>query len=173
MPVLHSVGHSTLGEDDFVGLLGAYGIRGVADVRTIPRSRRHPQFGAERLRDRLARDGIEYRHLAALGGLRRPRPDSPNTAWTNPAFRGYADHMATPAFAEGLDMLLAFGTGTSVAFMCAEAVWWRCHRRLIADALVARGAAVCHILSMSDAPAHELTPFARLIDGRVVYSGLF
>ena len=173
MPVLYSVGHSTRGEDEFVALLAAHGVRGVADVRTIPRSRRHPQFGAERLRDRLERDGIAYRHVPELGGLRRPRPDSPNGAWTNPAFRGYADHMATPEFAAGLDALLSFGADRIVAFMCAEALWWRCHRRLVADALLANGADVRHILSASEAPPHELPPFARVIGGRVAYTGLF
>jgi len=173
MPVLYSIGHSTRAEDDFVTLLAAYGVGGVADVRTIPRSRRHPQFGAERLRERLERDGIEYRHIPGLGGLRRPRPDSPNGAWTNLAFRAYADHMETQEFAAGLEALLSLAAERVVAFMCAEALWWRCHRRLVADALLARDAHVRHILSRTEAPPHELPPFARLIGGRVAYAGLF
>ena len=171
--VLYSVGHSTRTADDFVALLQAYGILGLADVRTIPGSRRHPQFGGERLRERLEREGIAYRHLAELGGLRRPRPDSRNGAWTHRAFRGYADYMETPAFEAGLDGLLAFAAGKPTAFMCAEAVWWRCHRRLIADALLARGAVVRHILSPTEAPTHELPPFARIIGRQVAYFGLF
>lgn len=172
-PVLYSVGHSTRSADEFVELLKAFGVRAVADVRTVPGSRRHPQFGADRLRERLDAEAIEYRHLPALGGLRRPRPDSPNVAWTHPAFRGYADHMSTPAFEEGIRALLELARDRVTAFMCAEAVWWRCHRRMIADALVARGLEVRHILSPTEAPAHALTPFARVIDGRLDYTRLF
>ena len=171
--LLYSIGHSTRSDDEFVTLLHAYSIGALADVRTIPASRRHPQFGADRLRDRLAREGIEYRHIPALGGLRRPRPDSPNVAWTNAAFRGYADYMATEGFASGLEALLDLATERVVAFMCAEAVWWRCHRRLLADALVARGTEVRHIMTATEAPPHGLPPFARAFEGRVSYSGLF
>jgi len=156
-----------------VALLHAYSIRTLADIRTIPASRRHPHFGADRLRDRLGRERIEYNHIPALGGLRRPRPDSTNLAWTNAAFRGYADYMETEAFESGLEALLDLARDRVVAFMCAEAVWWRCHRRLVADALVARGTEVRHILSLTEAPAHELPPFARAVEGRVTYSGLF
>lgn len=173
MDVLYSVGHSTRSADEFVALLRAYGVGGVADVRTIPASRRHPHFSGESLRERLERDGLEYRHLPDLGGLRRPRRDSKNVAWTHPAFRGYADYMEAPAFERGLSALLSFANAKTVAFMCAEALWWRCHRRLVSDALVARGAAVRHILSASEARAHELPPFARVVAGRAVYSGLF
>jgi uncharacterized protein (DUF488 family) len=173
VPVLYSIGHSTRSEDEFVGLLRTYGIGALADVRTIPKSRRHPHFGSDRLGDRLSRERIEYRHMPALGGLRRPRPDSPNIAWTNEAFRGYADYMETEAFESGLVALLDWAAARVVAFMCAEAVWWRCHRRLLADALVARGAQVRHILTPSDAPPHQLPPFARIVEGRVAYSGLF
>jgi uncharacterized protein (DUF488 family) len=171
--LLYSIGHSTRPEDEFVALLHAYAITALADVRTIPASRRHPQFGSDRLRDRLAREGIEYRHMPGLGGLRRPRPDSANVAWTNDAFRGYADYMATEAFESGLEALLELAAARVVAFMCAEAVWWRCHRRLLADALLARGVEVRHILSLTDAPAHQLPSFARIVEGRVAYSGLF
>jgi uncharacterized protein (DUF488 family) len=171
--LIYSIGHSTRSEDDFVALLRAYEVRGLADVRTIPASRRHPHFSAEHLRDRLAQEGIEYRHYPALGGLRRPRPDSRNVAWVHPAFRGYADYMESPSFEAGLEALLAFASEKVVAFMCAEAAWWRCHRRLLADALLARGADARHILAATGARPHELPPFARLIGGRVAYSGLF
>ena len=172
-PLLYSIGHSTRTDDEFVALLHAYRIGTLADVRTIPASRRHPQFGADRLRARLSREEIEYRHMPALGGLRRPRRDSANAAWTNDAFRGYADYMETEAFESGVDTLLGLGAEGVVAFMCAEAVWWRCHRRLLADALLARGAEVRHILTAAEAPPHQLPPFARIVEGRVAYSGLF
>ena len=173
MDLLYSIGDSTRSADDFVTLLRAYHVGGVADVRAIAASRRHPHFSGERLRERLERDGIAYRHLPDLGGLRRPRRDSRNLAWTHPSFRGYADYMETEAFERGLSALLSFAGVKTVAFMCAEALWWRCHRRLVSDALVARGAAVRHILSASEARAHELPPFARVVAGRAVYSGLF
>jgi uncharacterized protein (DUF488 family) len=172
-PLLYSIGHSTRAEDDFVALLRAYTIGALADVRTIPASRRHPQFGSDRLRERLAREGIEYQHMPTLGGLRRPRSGSANTAWTNEAFRGYADYMETDAFKSGLEALLEVAAARVVAFMCAEAVWWRCHRRLLSDALLARGAEVRHIMTASEAPPHQLPPFARISEGRVAYPGLF
>ena len=124
-------------------------------MRTIPRSRRHPHFGREALEARLD-DGIQYRHFPALGGLRKPRADSPNGAWRNTAFRGYADHMQTAEFSAAIDELLAFGEQSSpCAVMCAEAVWWQCHRMLIADALVARGVDVQHIMSQRSAAARR------------------
>jgi uncharacterized protein (DUF488 family) len=168
-----TIGHSTRSADEFVQLLRANDIGGLADVRTIPRSRRHPQFGRELLDARLRAEGIEYRHFAALGGLRRPRPDSPNTAWRNEAFRGYADHMLTPAFSTAVDELLAFGDSRNVAVMCAEAVWWQCHRMLLSDALLARDVVVRHIMSQKGATAiqpHCFTPFADVrADGQVWY----
>ena len=160
-----TIGHSTRSADEFVGLLRANAIGGLADVRTIPRSRRHPHFGRELLDARLRADGIEYRHFADLGGLRKPRPDSPNAAWRNEAFRGYADHMMTPAFSAAVDELLAFGDRRNVAVMCAEAVWWQCHRMLLSDALVARDVDVRHIMGQKGAAAvqpHRLTPFAEI-----------
>lgn len=168
-----TIGHSTRTIDELITLLEIHGVRQVADVRTVPRSRRHPQFAREALEVSLPARGIVYRHVPALGGLRRPRPDSLNTAWQNPSFRGYADYMGTPAFARGLDELLAFAREAPTAIMCAEAVWWRCHRRMIADALVAAGVEVRHIVSAAPASPHELTPFASVHDGRVTYPGLF
>jgi uncharacterized protein (DUF488 family) len=167
-----TVGHSTHTADEFLALLEAYDVNGVADVRKIPRSRRHPHFASEPLAAFLASHGIEYLHLPALGGLRRPRPDSPNGGWRHPAFRGYADYMQTTEFAAALDMLVEFARARRVAIMCAEAKWWQCHRQLIADALVARQVEVRHILSRREAPRHELTPFARVAGDVVQYPAL-
>lgn len=174
MPIW-TIGHSTRSADAFVTLLQLHGITGLADVRTIPKSKRHPHFGGEALAGRLAREGVEYRHFPVLGGLRRPRADSSNTAWKNASFRGYADHMQTPEFRDALDALVEFGGSTNAAVMCAEAVWWQCHRMLIADALTARGIDVRHIMGdrgPSAVQPHRLTPFARVSSGRVTYPGL-
>jgi uncharacterized protein (DUF488 family) len=168
--LLYSIGHSTRSEDEFVGLLRSYRIGALADVRTIPKSRRHPHFGSDRLCDRLSREGIEYRHMPALGGLRRPRPDSPNIAWSNEAFRGYADYMGTEPFESGLETLLDWAAARVVAFMCAEAVWWRCHRRIVADYLLAAGEAVLHILGPGKIEEARMTSAARPApDGGLVY----
>jgi uncharacterized protein (DUF488 family) len=171
-----TIGHSTRSADDFVTLLRAHAIDGLADVRTIPKSRRHPHFAREALDARLTHEGIEYRHFSALGGLRKPRRDSPNGAWRNESFRGYADHMMTPEFSTGIDELLDFGKRRNVAVMCAEAVWWQCHRMLLADALVARRVDVQHIMGTKGASSlqpHRLTPFAHIhSDGYVRYPGV-
>jgi len=170
-----TVGHSTRSIDEFVQLLHANEITGLADVRTIPRSRRHPHFSGEALDAYLKSEGIQYQHLPSLGGLRKPRPDSSNGAWKNSAFRGYADHMQSPEFALAIDELLLFGRDRRVSVMCAEAVWWQCHRMLIADALVARDVDVQHIMSQrgeSRLQSHRLTPFARVDSPRVSYPGL-
>jgi uncharacterized protein (DUF488 family) len=169
---IFTIGHSTRSADDFLALLQAHEITGIADVRAMPRSRRHPHFSREALTARLADAGIEYRHFPALGGMRVPRDDSSNGGWRDAAFRGYADYMETAAFATAIAALLEFARGARVAVMCAEAKWWECHRQLIADTLVARGVDVLHILSFKDRPAHELTSFARVIDGRVQYPSL-
>ncbi len=170
-----TIGHSTRTAEEFLQLLQANAVDGLADVRTIPKSRRHPHFGGDALGVRLKDDGIEYGHFAALGGLRKPRSDSPNGAWRNESFRGYADHMMTPAFAAGIDELLDFGDRRHVAVMCAEAVWWQCHRMLLSDALVARDVDVRHIMSLrgkSSVQPHRLTPFAKIRDdGQVWYPG--
>jgi uncharacterized protein (DUF488 family) len=171
-----TIGHSTRTADEFLALLRASSIDGVADVRTIPRSRRHPHFGRELLDTRLKKEGIDYRHFAALGGLRKPRPDSQNGAWKNASFRGYADHMLTQEFSVAVDELLEFGEHHNVAVMCAEAVWWQCHRMLLSDALVARDVDVQHIMSQTGKSAvqpHRLTPFSQIrADGLVWYPGL-
>jgi uncharacterized protein (DUF488 family) len=170
--IVFTIGHSTRTFDEFVALLRAHAIVHLADIRTVPRSRRHPHFSRESLMTSLPAAGIAYRHIAELGGLRHPRRDSPNRGWRNDSFRGYADHMLTDEFARGVDELLAFAEEPT-AVMCAEAVWWRCHRQLLADALVARGIEVRHISSASSAPPHRLTDFARpREDGGVCYPGL-
>jgi uncharacterized protein (DUF488 family) len=171
-PDLLTIGHSTLSIEAFIERLQSHGVRQLADIRTIPRSRRHPQFEREALSASLAAAGILYRHMPALGGLRRPRPDSANTAWQHPGFRGYADYMATDAFEAALDDLLAFAREAPTAVMCAEARWWQCHRRLLADAVVARGLTVAHIMGPGALVPHELTPFGRVHNGRVTYPGL-
>ena len=155
-----------------MALLQRHDVRQVADVRTVPRSRRHPHFGADALAWALPRDGIAYRHFGALGGLRRPKSDSRHTAWSHPSFRGYADHMETDGFAAGLEDLMSYSCVAATAVMCAEALWWQCHRRLLADALTAHDVAVVHILAGGTAQRHEITPFARISEGRVSYPGL-
>jgi uncharacterized protein (DUF488 family) len=167
-----SVGHSTHAAEAFLALLRAHGVNRLADVRTIPQSRRHPHFSREALAAYLVNNGIEYRHMPELGGLRRPRPDSPNGGWQHPAFRGYADHMGTPAFEHALDALVAYGSTDLLAIMCAESKWWQCHRRLIADALVARGHEVYHVMSPRQAVVHEMTPFSRVTAQKVQYPAL-
>jgi len=217
-----TIGHSTRSLDEFIDLLRAHGIGQLADIRTIPRSRRHPHFSIDALSLSLPAAGIAYRHMPGLGGLRKPTRDSTNAGWRNASFRGYADYMQTPAFDDALteligwtsarsfpsglqqsereslrssEKLLAGGRWASrqaeresqrssarssasgggaprAVIMCAEAVWWRCHRQLVADALVARGVTVRHIMSRDPAVVHVLTDFARVADGRVTYPGL-
>ena len=171
---IYTIGHSTRSIDDFIALLRVHEITQLADVRTIPKSRRHPHFAREALERSLPAAGVEYRHFASLGGLRKPRPDSRNTAWRHEGFRGYADYMETPEFASALDELSSWAgrAGTRTAVMCAEAMWWQCHRRLLADALLARGLDVRHIMSTAAARPHELTAFARLESAHVSYPGL-
>jgi len=169
---IYTIGHSTRPLDDFLELLHAHRIAQLADVRTVPRSRRHPQFTREALSASLPASGIAYRHMPGLGGLRKPRRDSRNTAWRVEGFRGYADYMETAAFEDALNELLVWAQGGLTAVMCAESVWWRCHRQLIADALTARGVEVRHISSEKSAPVHSLTDFARLNGEKVTYPGL-
>jgi uncharacterized protein (DUF488 family) len=152
-------------------MLEAHGIRLLVDVRTIPKSRRNPQFNRETLAASLRAAGIEYHHLPGLGGLRHARKDSPNAAWRNASFRGYADYMQTPEFAENLARLIDLASDAPTAIMCAEAVPWRCHRSLIADALTARGIPVTEILSASKSQPHSITPFARVEGEQVTYPG--
>jgi uncharacterized protein (DUF488 family) len=167
--VVHTLGHSTLTLDEFLALLEAHGLDAVADVRRFPASRRHPHFAREPLAAALAAGGSAYSWLVSLGGRRDPRPESPHVAWRNAAFRGYADHMDGAEFRQGLDALLVLAAGHRTALMCAEAVPWRCHRQLIADALVGRGVEVRHVTGRRDAEPHRLTPFARVEGDRIVY----
>jgi uncharacterized protein (DUF488 family) len=164
-----TVGHSTLPIDRFLALLAAYGIEQLADVRTVPRSRRNPQFNADALRESLATAGIAYVPLGELGGLRKPRADSQNSGWRNESFRGYADYMQTEPFGEGLERLLELAAQRRTAIMCAEAVPWRCHRSLVADALAVRGVGVVEILSETSYRDHALTPFAHVSGTTVTY----
>jgi uncharacterized protein (DUF488 family) len=163
------MGHSTRPIEELVALLRDAGVVTLADVRTIPRSRANPQFEGPALAAALQAAGIRYAHLPRLGGLRRARKDSANAGWRNASFRGYADHMATPEFEEGLRELRALAREGPVAVMCAEAVPWRCHRSLLADALLARGVVVGHLVGKGRARPHRLTPFARVEGRRVTY----
>jgi len=164
-----AVGHSTRPIEELVELLQGAAVATLADVRTIPRSRANPQYEGGALSRALAAAGIVYAHLPALGGLRRARKDSPNGGWRNASFRGYADHMSTPEFEEGLVQLRTLAREGPVAIMCAEAVPWRCHRSLIADALLARGVVVQHIVGRGRTRPHRLTPFARIAGRQVTY----
>lgn len=164
-----TVGHSTLPIERFLALLAAYGIEQLADVRTVPRSRRNPQFNADALRESLATAGVAYVPLGELGGLRKPRKDSPNSGWRNESFRGYADYMQTEQFGDGLTRLVELAAERRTAIMCAEAVPWRCHRSLVADALAVRGIGVVEILSETSYRDHALTPFARVSGTTVTY----
>ena len=164
-----TVGHSTLPIDRFVALLATYGIERLADIRTVPRSRHNPQFNADALAESLRDAGIDYVPMQALGGLRRPGKDSINGGWRNMNFRGYADYMQTDAFEDALETLIGQSREKRVAIMCAEAVPWRCHRSLVADALCARGIPVVEILSETSSRPHRLTPFAHVEDEHVTY----
>jgi uncharacterized protein (DUF488 family) len=160
MPTVYTIGHSTRSAEELLGLLQEAGVKLVADVRAFPSSRRHPQFNAPALAEYLLAAGIDYEHFPGLGGRRSPVQGSPNGGWRETAFQGYADHMVTPEFQRALADLEAAAREAPTAIMCAEAVWWRCHRRLIADALVVRGWRVEH-LGIGERPiAHELTEFA-------------
>jgi len=170
-----TIGHSTRPISEFLDLLLGEQVRVVVDVRTVPRSRTNPQFNRDSLPDSLAARGIGYEHIAELGGLRgkqRSGGTSRNTFWQNSSFRNYADHALTPEFRAGLDRLRALGDEQRVAIMCAEAVWWRCHRRIIADYLLNAGEAVFHILAPGKVEAARLTPEARPLEGvGLIYSG--
>lgn len=165
-----TIGHSTRPIEDFIKLLRINGIAVVADVRRFPGSRWHPQFNERALRESLAEQGIDYVWLPSLGGRRKPVPNSINNAWRNEAFRGYADHIATEEFAEGLFELLMIARGLPTAIMCSEAVWWRCHRSLIADVLRFTGFDVLHIMEGGKTVAHPMTAPARITGGVLTYT---
>lgn len=166
---IYTIGHSTHPIEEFIGILQTYAIRQLVDVRSIPRSRTNPQFNKDVIGQSLADVNILYHHLDALGGLRHSRKDSPNMGWRNASFRGYADYMLTPAFHTGLEQLISLASTQSTAIMCAEAVPWRCHRSLIADALTIRNVQVYDIFSRTQAKPHKLNPMAQLRDGQLYY----
>ena len=170
--MIYTIGHSTRSAEVFVGLLQVHGVGQLADIRKIPASKRHPQFVKERLAAILADSGIVYRHFPDLGGLRKPKTGSVNTALRNESFRGYADYMQTETFHNALLDLLQFGELCTTALMCAEAVWWSCHRKLLSDILLVRGVQVRHILSTTAAKPHQLSEFARETARGVIYPGL-
>jgi uncharacterized protein (DUF488 family) len=170
--IVYTVGHSTRSADAFIALLEAHAVTALADVRTVPRSRHNPQFNGETLAASLAAQDIEYAPFPGLGGFRRASADSPNAGWRNASFRGYADYMQTRAFAENLEALLTLARDRTVAVMCAEAVPWRCHRSLIADALLVRGVRAEEIVSETKTEAHRLTPFARVEGTTIIYPAL-
>jgi len=166
---LLTVGHSNRSLEEFLSLLEAHGVELVADIRSVPRSRHNPQFNREALPESLAAASIGYLHVPGLGGLRHPQKDSINGGWRNASFRGYADYMQTAAFAKALAELLQVAATRRTAIMCAEAVPWRCHRSLVADAFTARGVPVEHIMSNAPASPHKLTPFAHVAGKKVTY----
>jgi uncharacterized protein (DUF488 family) len=167
--LIYTIGHSTRSDEDMLELLKNNHVRLLADVRTVPKSRTNPQFNSEEFRQFLCAHNIQYEHMKVLGGLRRPRKDSSNTVWENESFRGYADYMESAEFRQGVDRLLEIAEDTQLAIMCSEAVWWRCHRSMIADELVARGINVEHIMAPGKCSKHKLRNFAHVQDGHVSY----
>jgi uncharacterized protein (DUF488 family) len=166
---IHTIGHSTRASDEFLSMLKAFGIELVADIRTVPRSRRNPQYDQESLKRLLAQHQLGYVHVPGLGGLRRPKKDSPNMGWVNESFRGYADYMQTPEFDRAVEDLVARAAEAQTAIMCAEAVPWRCHRSLVGDALLVRGIHVEDIMSEKVAKPHRLTAWARVEGLHITY----
>jgi len=168
--MIFSIGHSTRPIDQLINLLRGHGIRTLVDIRSIPHSRKNPQYEQTALREAIESAGLSYKHLPALGGRRRAAKDSTNTAWLNAAFRGYADYMQTDGFEQGLTELLELDREAGpVAIMCSEAVPWRCHRSMVADALVARGVPVAHILGAGPIRHHQLNPMVRIEGDSVNY----
>jgi uncharacterized protein (DUF488 family) len=168
---LWTIGHSTRKIEQFVSLLEENGIKLVVDVRSLPGSKRYPQFNKEALAQSLREHGIYYEHLPELGGRRKPRPDSRNTAWRNASFRGYADWMETEEFQKGIERLVDLTSKVGpAAIMCAEGVWWRCHRALISDYLKVRGIEVIHIVDANKTEPHPYTSAARMVDGALSYT---
>jgi uncharacterized protein (DUF488 family) len=168
-----TIGHSTRSTHDFIEALASQEIKTLVDVRSFPSSRKFPHFNQQALSQSLTAVGIDYLHLLELGGRRPARKDSPNTVWRNSAFRGYADYMETDAFREGIERLLEVAENGRTAIMCAEAVWWRCHRSMISDYLKSKGVTVTHILSATKTEPHPYTSAARIIAGELSYRGLY
>jgi uncharacterized protein (DUF488 family) len=171
MKRIWTIGHSTRSIEDFIAALEANGIKLLADVRLLPGSKRYPQFNRESLANSLGKAGIRYQHFTELGGRRKPKPDSRNTVWRNDAFRGYADYMETKEFRKGIERLLNLGDEVGApAIMCAEAVWWRCHRGLISDFLKVRGIEVIHIHDVNKTEPHPFTSAARIVGCELTYA---
>jgi uncharacterized protein (DUF488 family) len=170
--IVCTIGHSTRPIEEFIGLLKENEVACVLDIRTVPRSRHNPQYNRDALPESLAAVGIGYRHIAELGGLRHARPDSPNGGWRNASFRGYADYMQTPEFVENVEAVAALSQTERVVLMCAESVPWRCHRSMVADALVVRGVPVEHIMGPHKRKPHTLTPFAHVDGTQISYPPL-
>jgi uncharacterized protein (DUF488 family) len=168
--IVWTIGHSTRTLEEFIGLLRAYRIEAIADVRRFPGSRRYPYFASEALAESRPAHDVAYQWLPKLGGRRKVQPGSPNTAWRNASFQGYADYTATDEFAEGLEALLALAPQRRTAMMCAEAVWWRCHRSLVSDVLKIRGIEVIHIMDAIHSTEHPYTSPARIVDGKLSYA---
>jgi len=168
-PVVMTIGHSTRSLEEFIGLLQAHGVACVVDVRSVPRSRYNPQFNKDSLPASLKTVGLGYVHMPGLGGLRHAKSDSINGGWRNASFRGYADYMQTPEFAKSLEELIELAKHDRIALMCAEAVPWRCHRSLIADALLVRGIRVEDIMTLTHSQVHTLTPFAKVRGTTITY----
>lgn len=171
-PELWTIGHSTRSRDGFRQLLQANQIGNLVDVRSYPGSRRYPHFNQAELAADLLAIGIDYHHLKSLGGRRKPNPNSKNTAWQNESFRAYADHLDSVEFKKGISDLLMLALQRRTAIMCAEALWWKCHRGLIADYLKANGAEVIHIIDATHAEPHPYTSAARISNGGLSYQGL-
>ncbi|MDA8387908.1 MAG: DUF488 domain-containing protein [Nitrospiraceae bacterium] len=169
--VIYTIGHSTRSGGDLIRMLKKQGIQVVCDVRTLPGSTLNPQFNIDTFPGELEKEGIKYFHMKGLGGLRHPEKGSPNTGWLNPSFRGFADYMQTPEFDRNLEALVEIASREKAAIMCAEAVPWRCHRLLIADALAVRGWRVEHIVGVKGLQRHELTPFLKADGTRITYPG--
>lgn len=164
-----TLGFSTRSWEDTVAILHAYSIRQLIDIRTLPGSRRTPQFNLEHLRDELPKAGVEYVHMKDLGGLRKPRKDSFNTGWRNEGFRGYADYMQTEQFESALERLMDRIRQKTTVYVCTEAVFWRCHRQLVSDALLVRGFHIGHLFSTTKVEEHQLTEFARVSGSKITY----
>ncbi len=167
--VVLTIGHSTRSVEEFLLILKQNGVEKIIDVRTIPKSRTNPHFNQETLSETLAKAGIGYVHMSGLGGLRHARRDSPNMAWRNLSFRGFADYMQTPEFDSSLHELISLAKKEHVALMCAEAVPWRCHRSLISDALTVHGLKVEHVISSKNSQSHKMTPWAEVTGTSITY----
>ncbi len=168
---LWTIGHSNHSLEEFIALLQIHQIKLLADIRSMPGSNKYPHFNSDALAKSLAENGVEYRHMPELGGRRKPNPHSHNTAWESKSFQAYADYMETGEFRKGIETLLGIAREKRTAIMCSEAVWWRCHRSLVADYLKSNGVIVLHILGKEAAKIHPYTSVAHIVDGKLSYAG--